>query len=79
MSQYNNRYNDDPNPVLLTKLLTFDHLDQSYLHNSDVFLKMRASAGRWTWCCLYGSDSVKCLRTGSVISRDFFFKKTTLE
>lgn len=68
MSQYYKQCNDDPNPVLPTKLLTFDHLDQSYLHNSDVFLKMRASAGRWTWCCLYGS--VKFLRTGSVISRD---------
>lgn len=75
MSQCNKQHNDDPNPVRLTKLLTFDHLDQSYLHDSDVFLKMRARAGRWTWCCLYGSDSVKCLRTGSVITRDLKEKK----
>lgn len=77
MSQFNKQYNDDPSLVLLTKLLTFNHLDQSYLHDSDVFLKMRASAGRWIWCCLYGSDSAKCLRTGSLISGDF--KKNTLE
>lgn len=78
MSQYNNKYDDDPNPVLLTKLLTFDHLDQSYLHDTEVFLKMRARAGRWTWCCLYGSDSVKCMRTvrqDQLLDMIFFFKK----